>query len=279
MTKSVGLIIQCDSDFFGRMMYGAQHRLEEADYVAIVGYANPAHQLSEIHKIADRGVDGFIIYPSDPNALEEGNGLNAVLERQVPIVTVNTMIEHTHNIDFVGTDDYLGGKLVAEHLLKLGHEHLAFWHPDGLDELPGGAPIFQRLEGFKQAIEVAGKHVYVDVFETAKEMLHHEPQPTAVFISNDMLVPMFCHDVATLGFRIPIDVSVAGFGDREIARYLHPPLTTVRQDPEEIGRKAADLLLARISGEENSEEPIRIRLAPELVERESTGGMGMILEE
>jgi LacI family transcriptional regulator len=76
---------------------------------------------------------------------------------------------------------------------------------------------------------------------------------------------------ATLGLNIPRDLSVVGYADFPFAQDLIPPLTTIKQDPYQIGRVAAQLLLDRIFERSRGEQPKRIHIKPELVVRESTG--------
>jgi LacI family transcriptional regulator len=269
-TMSIGVMVRCDNDFFGQICVGAQQRMAEDGYVSILGFTGPEDELAEIYNLIDRRVDGIILSPMDPDALVNAEGMDKIREREIPMVTVNTVVEQTREIDFVGTDDFHGGQMAAQHFLDQGHVRTAFWYPVGLGNRPHGAPVFQRLDGFKTAVEEAGGDVIVDESQDASRLLNREPRPSAVFICNDLKVPAFYKLVEQAGLKIPDDISVIGFGNRSVAELISPPLTTLEQDPMEIGRHAAELLLDRICGDQQSEEPIRIRLEPTMVVREST---------
>src|SRR5205814_10621838 len=96
-----------------------------AESVPIQLWTNPspagtATELEQIHRLVDRRVDGMIIWPADASVPDVH--FREVWERQVPLVTVDR--ETTTHADHVGTDEEMGGRLVAEHLLSLGHKHV-----------------------------------------------------------------------------------------------------------------------------------------------------------
>jgi DNA-binding LacI/PurR family transcriptional regulator len=93
---------------------------------------------------------------------------------------------------------------------------------------------------------------------------------TAVFVSNDQMALGLLRRLHEAGRDVPRDVSIVGFDDIPEAAYFSPPLTTVRQDFAELGRRCLHMLLARIRGEE---QPPRVVVPPELVVRDSTGAV------
>ena len=92
---------------------------------------------------------------------------------------------------------------------------------------------------------------------------------TAIFAANDEMALGVMRAMFEAGREVPRDVSIIGFDDVPFARYLTPPLTTVRQDFEEIGQRSVDLLLDAIRGVDDSR--VRAAITPELVVRDSTG--------
>ena len=200
-SMSIGLMIQCDSDYFGRICFGAQQRLAQDGYVSILGYANEDNQLEEIYNLIDRRVDGIILFPSNPDAVGSGQGLEEIKDRRIPMVTVDTVIEGANEIDFVGTDDYVGGRQAAEHLLSLGHRTLAFWYPDSLDEKPTGSPIFERLKGFRDVVEEAGAEFVLSINETAASLLNASPRPTCRWPSGGPRGGRRCRSASRRGAR------------------------------------------------------------------------------
>ena len=90
---------------------------------------------------------------------------------------------------------------------------------------------------------------------------------TAVFAGNDQMALGFSHACREMGLSIPGDISIVGFDDIPEAAHFYPPLTTVRQNFTEIGRRAVSLLLGELRGDEGLNHDL---IVPELVVREST---------
>jgi len=180
--------------------------------------------------------------------------------------------ETTTHADHVGTDEELGGRLVAEHLLALGHRKFAHltW-----PNWPGS--VARRREAFVKAVEKGGGEckIYEGVREQqsnlARELLKPAGRPTAVFAATDLMAMKVYAAAAEYGLKIPDDLSVVGYADFPFAEDLVPALTTVRQDPYQIGCVAAQILLDRILERTDSAEPRKIRLKPEPIIRKSTG--------
>ena len=100
-------------------------------------------------------------------------------------------------------------------------------------------------------------------------LLAQDRDVTAIFAANDEMALGVVRAMFEAGREVPGDVSIVGFDDVPYARYLTPPLTTVRQDFEEIGQRSVHLLLNAIHGIEDSR--VRAAITPELVVRDSTG--------
>ncbi|MCX5378229.1 LacI family DNA-binding transcriptional regulator [Streptomyces sp. NBC_00091] len=171
--------------------------------------------------------------------------------------------------------DHLGGAAGAvRHLLGRGRREIA-----AIAGPPQEYGARRRLEGYRQALAAAGhpadeRLVAVgDLTEDGgrramRELLERRPALDAVFAASDLLAAGALRELRAAGRRVPQDVAVVGFGDSEPARYLDPPLTSVRAPAEELGRTMARLLLARISG--GGTEEAEIVLPTELIVRGST---------
>jgi LacI family transcriptional regulator len=191
-------------------------------------------------------------------------------QRHIPLVMV--VSETTTHADHVGTDEEVGGKLAAEHLLSLGHQrvvHVTFPHRTG--------NVHRRAEAFIKRMAKGGAEVEIvggqldDLVAPLRDTLSRGSKPpTAVFAATDPMATKVYGVAASLGMKIPQDLSVIGYADFPFARDLVPPLTTVRQDPYQMGRISAQLLLDRILERAPGEASKRIHLAPELVVRGST---------
>ncbi|MFZ7089408.1 LacI family DNA-binding transcriptional regulator [Curtobacterium sp. RRHDQ10] len=175
----------------------------------------------------------------------------------------------------VRSDDREGGRLAAAHLLALGHRRIAFASPTFSDV----GLVRQRFEGFLQAHADAGvPWDPADLVEAdptwelgvraGLALAVDHPAVTAVFATADILAAGVMEGVRAAGRSVPDDVSVVGFDDIDLAHYVTPKLTTVRQDVGAKGSFAAAMLLDEIEGGGTPGEPVVVPV--ELVVREST---------
>jgi DNA-binding LacI/PurR family transcriptional regulator len=172
----------------------------------------------------------------------------------------------------VSTDDAAGGALIGRALLELGHRRIAFLMG------PPVRPDLLRLLGLRTALEDAGHAPAAvvsaadDTFEAGRSLAHGlldaPAPPTALVCCSDTLAVGALRAAHELGLDVPRDVSIAGFDDIELAAYLDPPLTTVRNPMRQLGELALDLLLQGRAGETG---PICRRLTGTLIERGTTG--------
>lgn len=174
----------------------------------------------------------------------------------------------------VRSDDYDGGRLAAAHLLAHGHRRIVFASP-AFSEI---GVVRQRFEGFLRAHEDARVPWHPDdsaIVDTTFERgasLGHEfttrfPDATATFATADILAIGLLNGLRASGTSVPDDVSVVGFDDIDIGRYVTPKLTTIGQNVRAKVATAVDILLAEIDGALAPGEPVT--LAVEFVERES----------
>lgn len=170
--------------------------------------------------------------------------------------------------------DLLGGRTATEHLLLTGRKRIGF-----INGQQGVDAARDRLRGYKQAL--ASNDIAFDPalvrpgnwqpstgYAMTRELMALDTPPDAIFCANDMMA-VGCFDALRhLGLRVPEDVAVIGFDDREIAQYMHPPLSTLVLPLYEMGRTAAELLLD-IAGGLNT-APSRTKVECELIVRDST---------
>jgi DNA-binding LacI/PurR family transcriptional regulator len=181
----------------------------------------------------------------------------------------------------VHIDDEAGGRLAAEHLLELGHERIAYLGDDESNPY-GFDSSARRRAGYEAALRdagleplvVTGPHGRAVARSLATRLLSLPAPPTAIFAASDDQAIGVMDAASAAGAAVPGDVSVVGFDDIEIARYVG--LTTVAQPLEASGARAAELLLGQLQGWPASSEELRC----ELVVRETTAvrGSGMMRE-
>jgi DNA-binding LacI/PurR family transcriptional regulator len=175
------------------------------------------------------------------------------------------------SIPVATVDQVAGAAAATRHLLNLGHTTVA--HIAGPTDWKEAE---ERIDGWRSVLELARAPVQPPLrgdwtprsgYELAESLLA-TPDVTAVLVANDQMALGLLRRLHELGREVPRHLSVVGFDDIPEAAYFTPPLTTVRQDFAELGRRCLHLLLGRIDGEE---VPVRAVVAPELVVRGSTG--------
>ena len=162
---------------------------------------------------------------------------------------------------------------MTNYLISKGHERIAV-----IAGHPHSYPTVMRLKGCQKAMDEAGLKLpneyirygdweYDSGYNCTKELLSCEDRPTAIFAMNDLMAAGCIHALQEAGLRVPGDIAVVGFDNREIARYLQPPLTTVALPNTEIGIRAAKHILSRI---QNPDAPPQREIVPcSIIERES----------
>ncbi|MCP4960115.1 MAG: LacI family transcriptional regulator [Actinomycetia bacterium] len=205
--------------------------------------------------LASKRVDGIIVVPTaDPGLLLEAMG-----KAHIPVVVVE---RETPGVPSVVVDAVATGHVATEHLLNLGHKHVAFLreHRSGLDS-------WQRFDGYRAALTEAditfdpslvadagpnidGKSIVEAGRTAANTLLDAERRPTAVFAHNDLIAIAVVQEARRRGLEVPADLSVIGVDDTEAGRYGDPALTTVAFPSRELGRAAAELLLGMATGQD-----------------------------
>ena len=193
-------------------------------------------------------------------------------EIDVPIVLINNQNQQkSHRIHSVAIDDIQGGQLATQHLIAQGHRVIGY-----VGGPPDHAASRDRLTGYQRALAeanipfdpalVLSGSGRADGGEAVTQLLTRAPAPTAFFCYNDMTAIGALRALKQCGRRVPADISLVGYDDIPFASYVDPPLTTIHQPKDEMGRLATQMLLDLLSGKKvaNVMSPGR------LVVREST---------
>lgn len=269
-------------DFSGRIVEGMLEALYRADYDAIViSWDLCVHEGEKVLRtFAERRVDGLLMFP--PADQPSQAYLQELKNFHRPIVVVDQTFAGVEEYDFVGSQDFEGGALAAEHLIELGHRAIAnICH----DKTSTGRA---RLEGFRSAMQRHGVAIHDkwmrhidrygsdEAYRHARDLLAGAEPPTAIVTFNDWVAVDVVAAARDLGKRVPEDVSVVGFADLKVASAMRPRLTTIAQDPVLIGRRAAERLLTYLQGEgdEAGGGPMLDRVPVRLVAGESTRAAG-----
>lgn len=252
---------------------------EAIEYTALQrGYqlllCNSRHQASieaaHIKQLAARGVDGVII-GHDPN--QEPPETLALLEQAgIPFVFLFSN-PRAARYDSIVLDEQSGVQQALKYLFSLGHREIAYCRTAGI--VPHPRETAYRTILAEQGLTVRESHVLpfeklegAAGLDAVRKLLASKPKPTAVFAGNDHSALLLLKHLAALGVRVPKDLSVIGFDNLAFTEHLTTPLTTVDQPKQEMGRRAVELLLERITFPLTG-EPRRDVLHPHLIIRES----------
>lgn len=273
-TRTVGILVpDLVNPVFPPIVRAAETRFAEAGYVALVANTDtdPAREALLIERMAAHLVDGLML----ASAAQGSRALDLCARWGIPVVLINRRLPAA-GVPAVVNDDVLGMMLAVRHLAALGHRRIA--HIAGP---PGVSTAMDRRRGFELAAAEAGISTEIIVTapayteaagrHAAEEVLRGPPV-TAIAAANDMLCLGVYEALAAAGLQVGRDMSVTGFNDMPFVDRISPPLTTVRIQHAEMGRQAADVLLAELGGEP---DPARdITLAPLLVVRGSSAPPG-----
>jgi len=214
-------------------------------------------------------IDGLILIdaPSDDPAFLQ------LAKDNFPVVTLGSNYPEFCSVD---VDNQMSARMATTYLVEQGHQQIGC-----ITNYPSRpTQINERLEGYKEAMQGAGipidSALIADGLYTPESgvaamnrLLNNVVQPTAVFVTSDVVAFGAVQAIHTRGLRIPEDVAVVGFDDVPLASYCTPPLTTVHVPTVKMGRCAGELLFARIAGPLQQKH---LLLETTLVVRASTEG-------
>ncbi|TCC44180.1 LacI family transcriptional regulator [Kribbella capetownensis] len=250
------------------MMRAVEEVVSAAGYRLVVTTtgADVVDEVALVRGMARGYADGLLI---SPIRVDE-DLVKSIRECGVPVVVAGN-VPAKAGVDTVRANSPKGMLLAVDHLVAKGRTHIAFLNGPA-DTVPGTA----RAKGFADALKAhdlqpAGETEAADFTFAAGRAVGGEvlrSQPDAVICANDLLAVGLMHELVGAGLRVPEDVAVVGMDDSELAEQSFPPLTSVNLGSAERGRRAAELLLARI--EDNDRRPRRIVVQPSLSVRRST---------
>ena len=282
-TNTVGLVVTSISDpFVGRVVRGIEDVAQAAGINVLLSVSNndPQREMVVIDTFHRRRVDGVI----SAAAQISGPYTQRLAQIKMPTVLINQQADaDAEQLHSVEVDDYDGARQAVEHLLALGHRNIGYL---GAGNRPRSNR--RRMAGYRDALTAAGIAENEVWIKTAPpEHRYHSDDVadgqaqlpellgdgvTAVFCYNDMIAVgalLACRD---LGVAVPGQLSVIGFDDIEMARYVTPPLTTIHQPKLRLGELAMEMLLDILEGRLVQNHV----LSTELVHRASTGPIHIV---
>ena len=261
-SNTIGIIVDdLLSPFTPPIVRGIQDYLTENDYLSLIVNSdwNPTLEQEAIRTLLSRPVDGIIFveysHLAISNELEQSNKPHVFVHRLFGTPIKNSIVP----------DDHYGASLAVRHLIALGHKRIAFisgpqeWHSSN-----------KRLEGYKSELAVAGIEFepalvqpgdweYEGGYQAARALLGLPQRPTAIFSANDLMALGAIRAIQDAGAKVPNDIAVVGYDNRDFAKIVRPRLTTVSMPVYEMGRAAAELLLKQITDGREDRDEIKIK--------------------
>jgi DNA-binding LacI/PurR family transcriptional regulator len=267
-------IVGFDTTSFGpaSMLYGIEEAAREAGYLTSVVTVREIHShsvLDAVDRLMQHIVEGVIAIAPNQAVMQA----LALAPAGLRCVTVGGA-RNPAAIPAMCIDNAAGARLATEHLLGLGHRtvHHAAGPPDWPDAQ-------ERRAGWRAALDAAGRRVPpADAgrwdagsgYQQGRR-LAADPSVTAVFCANDRIALGVLRAMHEAGRRVPAEVSVVGFDDTPESGFYLPPLTTIRQNLGELGRRSFGMLLRWMAASDGDQPPDQVLVMPELVVRASSG--------
>ena len=273
-THTLGVVIpDLMHSFFVEIVAGLEAIVSERRYGLLLCASGEDAQKerTELEMLRARQVDGIVL------ASANATGNTALLRDLSRLGTALVMIDRDDHprvrCHRVLTDDVEVGRLATGHLISKGRQRIAHI---------AGPPIVharRRADGYRQALAKAGLmasddlivdggFMEADGFRAMQELLERRGRVDAVFAVNDPAAIGAMKAIWQAGLRVPDDVAVVGAGDVAYSDLIRVPLTTVRWSKRDLGRRAAELILDQIDGDDEV-QPQRVIVPPEIVVRES----------
>ncbi len=271
-TKTIGMLVTTSTNpFFGEVVKGVERSCYHQGYNLILCNTEGDNQRmkASINTLLQKRVDGLLLMCSTL----EGERLD-VFDRypDIPIVVMDWG-PILFASDKIQDNSLQGGYMAAKHLIESGHKEIGC--------ITGPLIRHQaqmRYEGYKRALAEAGIAINPDWivesdfeceggYQAFEKLYERGKLPSALFVSNDMMAMGVIQAASQRGLRVPDDLSLIGYDDVHIAKFMTPALTTIHQPKYRLGKAAVDTLLYRLENPDTTAQVVQ--LEPTLVVRSS----------
>jgi LacI family transcriptional regulator len=271
-TKTVGILVDdLLSPFSPPVVRGIQDRLKENNFLSLIVNSDwdTEQEQAGIESLLSRPVDGIIFVE-----YSHLTGTEAMTNANKPSVFVHRLFG-TPIKNSVVPDDIHGASMAVDHLVRLGHRAIAYisgiesWHNSK-----------ERLAGYQQTLEKHGLPLAKEWiqpgdweveggYQATQNLLQLSNRPSAIFAANDLMALGAIYAIQDIGLRVPQDIAIVGYDNREFTWIVRPNITTVEMPVYEMGRVAADMLLQQIV--EGIHEIDEVKIKGELIIRDTCG--------
>ena len=221
-------------EYFSGVLNGLKVQAEKQGYdITFINTCFENRKMSYLEHCKYRNFEGVAIVCADFN----DPGVMELMNSEVPVVTIDYL---HHNCTAVSSNNIQGMEDLVRYIYSQGHRRIAYIHGfyRTMDEL--------KLEVPDEYIRTADYLETKEAAKQTKELLNLENPPTCIIYPDDTALIGGRNVIIEMGLRIPKDISVAGYDGTRMSQLLHPKLTTIKQDTEEIGREAAKRLIGSI---------------------------------
>ena len=258
-------------EFFSELIRGIDSAARERNLHLLVSSAHgDAQEAAKVLRAMSGRVDGLIVMSPHVDA----SFLASNLPQSLPTVLLNTRLNSEHYTS-INVDNYSGAFAMMRHLVESGHQHITMIAgPDNNFEAQ------ERLRGYRDALAkflpqeseqiLRGDFSEESGYRAGQQLQSFSNRPQAIFAANDMMAIGCLFALTEAGLHVPKDIALVGFDDIPIARFVTPPLTTVRVRMADMGGRALEQLAFIIANRDNTVQSEQI-LKTELVVRSSCG--------
>lgn len=271
---TVGLIVPTlDNAIFSNLIQAFSVEMRKHGFTMLVttnGYdLNDEYTL--LRSLLEHRVEGVALIGHD----HSDETYNLLDIRNVPVVSMWNYKENS-KISCVGGENKEAGAEIAKHITELGHTKIAVAFPnvkenDRARDRKIGVIEYLNKKGIiiPEYWNIKTEYSVSDARNCAIKLLDNYNHPTAIIAGNDVIARGMIYAAQSRGLNVPNDISITGIGDFSSSESSFPSITTVRMRPNEVGKKAASVLLERINGDREA-DPTRTRVSVEVKAREST---------
>jgi LacI family transcriptional regulator len=277
-SKSIAMLItNTRNPVFPEIAEGVDNALKKYGYslIIITTYDEDKLEAKEIKMVKARGIDGIITSA----ARLDSENIVALAESGFPTICVLRRIYNCNELDHVVADNFKGGYLAAEHLIRMGHRRIGI-----IKGQLNASTFIERFNGASKAFKVYGVPILQDLIQqgdnskesgylATNKLMKLRPNriPTAIFACNDEMAIGALESLYDTGLKIPNDVALVGFNNAQTTALRTIEITTINQRNYEMGYLAAKRLIDKIEKKKGYKNPFHIILDPELLIRKSCG--------
>lgn len=275
-TRTVGMLVTTSTNpFFAEVVKGVERRCYEEGYsLLLCNTEGDSKRLCfDIDMLLQKKVDGLLLMSGDISC----QNIDIFAKHAIIPTVVLDLGEPNFPCDKIQDNSFLGGYLATQYFIQRGHTEIAC-----ITGFLNKQASKMRLLGYKKALQEAGLSLKEQWIVSADfecvggtiafdKIYKSGSLPSAIFVCNDMMAMGVISAVNKKGLRVPEDISIIGYDNIQLAKFIIPPLTTVQQAKFSLGCQAFNTLLDKIKTQRSTD--VEIELTPNLIVRESVKDM------